>query len=197
MLEGWSINSIITVQTGQPWAPQDTSNDFAGDGQISALASYGQTWSFFGNPSDFTSGPSAIPFYSAGDPHCTAHAGTDPSFGCFARGSSVLEAPAAGTIGNAGPGIFRDSGFRNWDFSVTKIWKIRERLSTQFRAEFFNILNHPTFANPAGPAAPGWNDPSAASSFGCGCGTPDQVAPNPVLGTGGNRSIQLGLKILW
>jgi hypothetical protein len=107
-----------------------------------------------------------------------------------------LEAPASGTVGNAGPGIFRDSGFRNWDFSFTKVTKIRERLNAQFRAEFFNILNHPTFTNPGGPAGAGYNDPSA-SNFGCGCGTPDQVAPNPVLGSGGSRSIQLGLKLLW
>ena len=213
LLEGWSINSIITLQTGQPWAPQDTSNDFAGNGQTSALASYFQTWNFSGNPSDFTSGPSAIPYFLSGVPGpsddptkfainntaCKAQAAVSllQTYGCYQNGSSVLVPPALGTIGNAGPGLFRDSGFRNWDFSVTKIWKFHERLSTQFRAEFFNILNHPTFANPAGPAAPGWNDPSAPSTFGCGCGTPDQVSPNPVLGTGGNRSVQLGLKILW
>jgi hypothetical protein len=217
LLEGWSINSIISLQSGQPWAPQDTSNDFAGDGQTSSLASYGQTWNFFGDPLDFRSSPNAIPFFLTGTPKASDPLGpTDPafainntackaqaavsllqSFGCYQKGSSVLVPPALGTVGNAGPGLFRDSGFRNWDFSVTKIWKIRERLSTQFRAEFFNILNHPTFANPSGPAAPGWNDPSAPANFGCGCGTPDQVSPNPVLGTGGNRSVQLGLKILW
>ena len=216
LLQGWSLNSIVTLQTGQPWQPQDLSNDFAGDGQVSDLASFGQTWNFFGNPSDFKSGPSAIPFFLTGTPPVNDPLGpTDPayainnasclaqatstqlqSFGCYQKGTSILVPPAFGTVGNAGPGIFRDSGFRNWDFSVTKIWKIRERLSTQFRAELFNILNHPTFTNPGGPAGAGYNDPSAAN-FGCGCGTPDQVAPNPVLGTGGNRSVQLGLKILW
>ena len=102
-----------------------------------------------------------------------------------------------GTIGNAGRNIFRDSGFKNLDLSVTKVWKIKERLNTQFRAEFFNLFNHPNFANPGGPAGAGFNDPSAPTSFGCGCNTPDQVAPNPVLGSGGSRSIQLGLKLLW
>lgn len=36
-----------------------------------------------------------------------------------------------------------------------------------------------------------------ATNFGCGCNTPDQASPNPVLGTGGSRSIQLGLKLIW
>lgn len=200
LLQGWSVNSIVALQTGQPWGPQDTSNDFTQNGEAGVLAAYGQPWNFFGDPNDFQSSPNPIPFYSSNFPAaCTSHASVADlnKYGCFMKGSSVLVPPAAGTAGNAGPGIFRDSGFRNWDLSVTKIWKIRERLTTQFRAEFFNVLNHPEFANPAGPAAPGWNDPSSPTTFGCGCGSPDQVAPNPVLGTGGPRSIQLGLKLLW
>ena len=38
------------------------------------------------------------------------------------------------------------------------------------------------------------NDPSAPGSFGCGCGTPDVVNGNPILGSGGSREMQLGLK---
>jgi len=34
--------------------------------------------------------------------------------------------------------------------SVSKSWRFKERLTTQFRAEFFNITNHPNFANPFG-----------------------------------------------
>jgi len=37
----------------------------------------------------------------------------------------------------------------------------------------------------------------ASTNFGCGCNTPDQASPNPVLGTRGSRSIQLGLKLIW
>jgi hypothetical protein len=104
-----------------------------------------------------------------------------------------------GTIGNAGRDIFRDLGFKNWDLSVVKDTRIKERLTAQFRAEFFNVLNHANFSNPNGPANAGFNDPStgAAGNFGCSCNTPDQSAPNPVLGTGGSRSIQLGLKLIW
>jgi hypothetical protein len=200
LLDGWALNSKVMLETGLPWSAQDTADDFAGNGQVSELNSFGQPWDFFGNPKDFTSGPNPIPYYPSGSVPaiCTGHPNTDLSFGCYAKGGSVLVAPAAGTLGTAGRNIFRDSGYKNWDFSVTKNWKFGERFGAQFRAEFFNILNHPTFTNPGGPAGAGFNDPSVlGGQFGCGCNTPDQAAPDPVLGSGANRSIQLGLKLLW
>jgi hypothetical protein len=69
-------------------------------------------------------------------------------------------------------------------------------VNVQFRAEFFNVLNHPHLANPE--AVTQLNlDPSSPSSFGCGCVTPDVGAANPVVGTGGPRNIQLGLKFIF
>jgi hypothetical protein len=104
--------------------------------------------------------------------------------------------PALGTFGTMGRNLFRDSAFRNWDFSVTKNFKFGERLTAQFRAEFFNILNHPDFANPfGGQNGFAHNDPSSSGTFGCGCATPDSAASNPVIGSGGSRAIQFGLKL--
>ena len=67
--------------------------------------------------------------------------------------------PAYGTFGNVGKNIFRDTPFRNWDVSVQKNWKFKERLNAQFRAEFFNVLNHPLFAD-VGSGHLAANDPS-------------------------------------
>jgi len=209
LLEGWQLNSVVTIQTGAPWTVEDASNDFSGTGQVSELDSYGQFWNFYGNPNDFKSGPNAVPFFAGGDPNtpaaCTNAATANGAAalaslgvsGCYAKGNSVLIPPALGTYGNAGRGLFRDSEFKNWAVSVVKDEKFKERLTAQFRAEFFNVLNHPNFYNPTGPAGAGFNDPSAPTTFGCGCNTPDQASPNPVLGTGANRSIQLGLKLIW
>jgi hypothetical protein len=109
--------------------------------------------------------------------------------------------PAIGTFGTMGRNIFRDLGYRNWDLSVFKSFKFKERLTAQFRAEFFNVLNHPNFANPFtsinGNGTGAEADPSSTTNFGCGCVTPDQAATNPVLGSGSARDIQLGLKLIF
>ena len=200
LLEGWSVNSLVLLQSGLPWNAVDKSNN------ISQTGEFGDRWDFVGNPSDFTAGLNPIPFYpgslagTSGMPAaCTnaaaAHGATASlaQFGCYAQGNSVMFAPALGSFGTLGRNVFRDSGFRNWDFSVFKDWKFKERLTAQFRAEFFNILNHPNFAN---PGLVGTNDPSGAA-FGAENSTPDVAATNPVLGTGGPREIQVGLKLLF
>jgi hypothetical protein len=68
-------------------------------------------------------------------------------FGCYAHRNSAMILPALGTFGTMGRNIFCDTGFRDWDLSVTKLTKFQERLTMQFRAEYINILNHPNFAN--------------------------------------------------
>jgi hypothetical protein len=220
LLEGWSINSIVTLQSGLPWTPEDFSNDFSGTGQVNELDSFGQIWNFAGNPADFKTGPNPIPCWAgsggaalsgcnitsvAPPAACTSAATTVGAtnalldVGCYVQGNSVLLPPPVGSVGTLGRNVFRDSGFKDWDMSVTKIWTFKERLTAQFRAEFFNVLNHPIFYNPNGPAGAGFNDPSTgqSGSFGCGCETPAAAAPNPVLGTGENRTVQLGLKLIF
>ena len=111
------------------------------------------------------------------------------------QGSSVLVPPDFGTFGNAGRNIFRNTPFKTWDFSILKNMKFKERLAVQFRAEFFNVLNHPIFGGvDAGHLAT--NDPSVGSNtFGQTNATADLAAGNPVMGSGSNRVIQLGLKL--
>jgi hypothetical protein len=209
LLEGWQINSIISVSSAQPWGPIDLGTDVSGTGSlpVSPPASSPNRWDFFGNPSDFTSTSVGIPFFpGTTNPDCAAKAmaldGGTPgnatasltSFGCYAAGHSIMIPPPLGQFGTMGRNMFHDTGFRNWDFSVAKNWKLTERWGAQFRAEFFNILNHPNLANPyGGQNGFGLNDPSV-QPFGCGCATPDVAAANPVIGSGGSRAVQLGLK---
>ena len=54
----------------------------------------------------------------------------------------------AGFYGNVGRNTLIGPGLATWDFSVLKDTRIRERLSVQFRAELFNILNHANFNQP-------------------------------------------------
>ncbi len=223
MLEGWEVNSITTLESPQFWGPIDLGTDAAGTGTlpVSPPATQPIRWSFYkagtgslGNPSDFKSGKGiGIPFYAPGDPNmpsgCAASAsavdggvaGPETAalnlFGCYAAGNSVMMAPPLGQFGNMGRNMFKDRGFRNFDFSLAKNFHFGERVRLQFRAEFFNILNHPNFANPyGGQNGFGLNDPSV-QPFGCGCATPDVAAANPAVGSGGPRSIQLGAKLVF
>lgn len=52
--------------------------------------------------------------------------------------------------GNLGRNTYTGPNWWNMDFSMLKDTHIAERLNMQFRAEFFNILNHPTFGTPGG-----------------------------------------------
>ena len=197
LLEGWSVQSAVLLETGFPWGPSDSRN-LNGNGEG------GNRWNFFGNRNDFNVGPTSIPFYknvATMPAMCLQEAaviGTTttslPTYGCYAEGNSVMIAPPPGQFGTMARNLFRGPGFDDWDFSIYKNWKFKERLTAQFRAEFFNILNHPIYAS---PGLVGNTNPNGGSTFGCACETPDQASTNPVLGTGGARAIQLGLKLLF
>jgi hypothetical protein len=238
MLKGWSLNSVVTLQSGMPWGVNDVTTDFSGTGEINATSTVGEWWNFYGNPKDFASTRAflttndlsgGIPYYPgncAGD--CTAAVGAPggpatatanaacnrkaaemgpaavaslATLGCYANGSSILIPPAFGTMGNSGQNNFRGFPFYTWDLSVTKEFKFKERLTAQFRAEAFNILNRVNFSNVFG--GPGgdnsFTDPTAdaGASFGFRNQTPDITNSNPILGSGGPRSFQLGLKLIF
>jgi hypothetical protein len=91
------------------------------------------------------------------------------------------------TFGNAGRNIVTGPGFHNFDFSILKSTKIGEYASLQFRAEFFNITNHPNYALPANILA--------APNFGTLFQTPDAAQNNVGLGSGGPRLIQFAVKL--
>jgi hypothetical protein len=53
--------------------------------------------------------------------------------------------PAVGRNGNLGRGAIRGKPINNVDFSLNKNWTVKERYGIQFRAEVFNLFNHPNF----------------------------------------------------
>jgi len=204
-LEGWQVNTIISVYGAQPWGPIDAGTDVSGTGE------FVDRWDFFGNPGSFKPTiSSGVPYFAGNsNPACATkamsldggtaagHTAALGMFGCYVMGNGMMLPPALGTFGTMGRNTFRDLGFRNVDFSVMKNWNFGERYNVQFRGEFFNIFNHPNFANPFG-GQNGWghNDPSVPGpgGFGCSCATPDVAASNPIIGSGGSRAVQLGLK---
>ena len=85
--------------------------------------------------------------------------------------------PPNGFQGNAGRNVIIGPGFKTVDFSVSKNFPLAERAKLQYRAEFFNILNHPNF------------------------GFPDANISNVTAGVIGSaydgRDIQMGLRLEW
>jgi hypothetical protein len=233
LLKGWSLNSIVTLESSTPWGINDLTTDFSGTNEIGGPSPNGEAWDFFGNPADFKTtkaliATNGIPFFpgACSDPNnpcsslpsspttnalCNAKAAAMgplaqaslANIGCYVslNGKSILVPPAYGSLGNTGPNMFRSFPYYNVDLSVTKVFKFKERLSAQFRAEFFNLFNHPNIANVFG--GPGgdnsFTDPTAlaGASFGFRNQTPDVLSSNPVVGSGGARAMQLGLKLLF
>jgi hypothetical protein len=205
MLEGWQLNSILNVASGSPWAVTDSTTDVSGTGEFT------DRWNFYGNPGDFSyRGSSPIPWFSGTtNADCLSKASAMGAgavsslskFGCFVSGNSMMLPPALGTLGTMGRNIFRNNGLSLLDFSVTKKWKLTERISTQFRAEFFNILNITTYANPSYPGQTTGSgqhgNPTTTGGFGTALTTPDVSNANPQVGSGAARSTQLGLKFIF
>jgi carboxypeptidase family protein/TonB-dependent receptor-like protein len=198
MLEGWQATSVVNLQAGQPYTLGDFEND------ISFTGEFNDRWNMGGNPKDIHWSPNApLPFFDfSDDAHsnaaCLAQAtalGTVDNllyYGCYQQGSAVITPPADMTQGSMGRNIFRGPKFMNWDMSVSKAWKLNERVRLQLRGEVFNILNHPNF-----DVFTMNTDLGVPESIGTVVYTPDVAAANPVIGSGGSRHIQLGAKILW
>jgi hypothetical protein len=186
---GWGIDSTLSLQTGQPFQfNYNCEDDFSGGGDCYDRPDVvGPITYNYRNPYAF------MPLSSFAVP-CTVTAATGAASDCV-----------AGTrhYGNLGRNALRGPGFRQWDFALYKNTAISERLNLQLRAEFFNIANHPNFANPMLPAFiadPVGNGFQKIGNREVGSGyynitaTGDVGIGNPFLGGGGPRGIQLAAK---
>jgi hypothetical protein len=97
----------------------------------------------------------------------------------------------------------RGFSLAQWDFAVHREFPIHESLKLQFRAEMFNVLNHPNFGPPVGDLqSPAGINPQFGQSTqmlgqslaggGLGAGAFD-----PLYQLGGPRSIQFALKLFF
>jgi hypothetical protein len=124
VVSGWSVNSILTLQDGFPFTPQLSYNPSNNGDTRNPVRP-------FINP-DFT-GPVIL-----GKP------------GQWFNPNAFLAPPAnSGFYGNLGRDTLIGPGLATWDFSVVKDTRIHERMSLQFRAELFNLLNRANFNTPS------------------------------------------------
>jgi hypothetical protein len=199
MLEGWQINSLVTIQGAYPVTFFDTGNDFTATGEGESNGG-NDRWNILGPASAVKfHQDQTIPVLDPSDPNCQRAVHGDPGLeasleaqgGCFMINGTILYPNAPGTYGNMSRNMFRGFPFYDWDASVGKSWRLTERFKLQFRGEVFNVLNQPMFSTNS--------IQKNLFSFHLGQvrGTPDVWASNPVIGSGGSRHIQLGLKVIW
>ena len=197
LLSGWNLSGVTTIQDGTPitfvdggagtaygtngtgttsgfgraqLCPGATAGTIATSGGIeSRLGGYSGGPGYF-NPSAFCAAPAIMP-----------------------DGVTVTTQAACPTcatlFGNSGMGILPGPGQINFDMSLLKTTRITESKTLQFRAEFFNLLNHPQF-NAMGLSAGTAFGASLPQPLTQGAGIITTSSVNP-------RIIQLGLKFIF
>ena len=100
-------------------------------------------------------------------------------------------------FGTVGRNTITGAGLTNIDATIARTFHIFEKLKLQFRAEMFNVLNHPNFADPTGSLFSsefGYSTGMLAQDLGRG-GVNGGL--NPLYQVGGPRSIQLALRVVF
>src|SRR5215470_16341237 len=162
LVSGWSVNSIVTIQSGFPFTPQLSYNPSNNGDTRNPVRP-------FVNP-DFT-GPVIL-----GKPSQ------------WFNPNAFLAPPAgSGFYGNLGRNTLIGPGLATWDFSAFKTTTLSERLSLQFRAEIFNLLNRANF-----------NTPNLITFTSSTAGTKTSGTAGAITSTStSSRQIQFGLKVIW
>jgi hypothetical protein len=164
VISGWSLSSIITAQSGFPFTPQLSYNPTnTGDTRNPVRP--------FLNPN--FSGPVVL-----GNPNQW-----------FNPNAFIAPPSTGGFAGNVGRDTYIGPDLVTWDFSVLKDTRIRERLSLQFRAEIFNLLDRANFNTPNLIV---FTPPTATNPTGLS-GTAGAITSTSTT----SRQVQFGLKLLW
>jgi hypothetical protein len=136
ILGGWQISGITQFQTGTP-SSVAVGTDYVGVGQDGSMSNGGQFWAMNGNPEVLKG--------------FAANGNNDPNFWFQTKnadGSAIFTQPAKGTFvsqtGIRNP--IHNPGFENFNVGLYKKFSITERTGLQFRAQAFNVLNHPNLA---------------------------------------------------
>ena len=125
VLTGWETHGIITLQTGRPFTVALLSElDNSGTGRSILGFGANDRPNVVGNPQ--ISNPTPELWFN----------------------TAAFAFPPPGTFGNAGRNILDGPGFQNVNASLMKNTALTERLNLQFRAEVFNLFNHPNFNLP-------------------------------------------------
>jgi len=166
LVGGWSLSGIATLQSGFPFSPQLGYNP-TGNGDTRNPVRPNRAAGFSG------------PLYAK-----TVQQWFNPA---------AFSAPYSGTFGNVGRDTLTGPGLSELDLALAKSTTIHERVRAQFRAEFFNVLNHSNFTTPNAvvySSGPTPKTPTAEAAVSPTAGVVSATATT-------SRQIQFGLKLLF
>jgi hypothetical protein len=180
VLGGWSLQNIIQARSASPVDISDVNfsqfnNNFIADIRPDLVP--GQPLYLYG---------SQYPGGRAFNPAAFTDPPTDPN-----TGNPVRQ-------GNVPRNFLRGFGATQWDLAVHRNFPIHESLHLQFRAELFNVLNHPNFGPPSGQfGIGGFGTSSQMLGQSLSGGNLGGGGLSPLYQIGGPRSVQLALKIIF
>jgi hypothetical protein len=169
LVTGWQASLIASLRTGQPYT---------------VLTGFDRA---------------SIGGAATSRPNLASGRDTNPILGTVERWydptAFALQAP--GTFGNLARNTLTGPGLVSFDLSLAKTFKIVEKLNAQFRAEAFNLANHPNFGMPVNTLFTG---PSCAAGQTGNCDGPG--IPNPNAGritstVTTSRQFQFALKLMF
>ena len=166
LVGGWSLSGIATLQSGFPFSPQLGYNP-TGNGDTRNPVRPNRAAGFSG------------PLYGK-----TVQQWFDPA---------AFSAPISGTFGNVGRDTLTGPGLSELDLALAKSTTIHERLRAQFRAEFFNVLNHSNFTTPNAVVYSSGATPKAPTAEAAASPTAGVISATATT----SRQIQFGLKLLF
>ena len=125
LLRGWETYGIVTLQSGRPFTVALLSEiDNSGTGRSILGFGANDRPNLVGNPE--LSNRTTLQWFN----------------------TAAFAFPPQGTFGNAGRNILDGPGFQNVNMSLVKNTSLTESVNLQFRAEAFNLFNHPNFNLP-------------------------------------------------
>jgi hypothetical protein len=129
LLNGWQLNTITSFSSGTPFTVYDSAN-------VALQGSAPEITGFYSSRPNLVSDP------NSGQPHTPNEWVSRSPF------MQLNPLTQAGQFGNEGRNVVRGPGIENVDLSLFKDFPISETKRVQFRAECFNLLNHPNFGLP-------------------------------------------------
>ncbi len=164
LVGGWKVAPILTIQSGNPFNIVLATTNTTGAGNTIRPNLIGPV-QISGNPAQW-----------------------------ITNSASAFSVPTANTFGNLGRNAFYGPGFTNLDLALIKNTKITERVNVQFRADAFDLFNHPNFGNPGGGngfvVLPSTLNTTTLATF-----TTITSTRFPTADSGSSRQLQLALKL--